>query len=334
MRARTSGASRTPVRDLVALTLENTRQYMANRHLSRSIVMQSLFEWDFRNAGDEAVEEVIVRNAREFAPGMGDFSYVKELSKNVIAKRPELDAIIEKAAPEWPIQKISIVDRNILRIGLYELIFVDKAEVPSKVAINEAIELAKTFGGENSAKFVNGVLGAVYKEMGEPGKDEGGLRRDLRRKKIDPSKLPQKRLCGAVVYARHNNEVYLAFVHDIFGRWTLSKGSLLENEPEEEGTVRKIKEEIGADVSIKEKLGDNEYIASDQNQKEGKIRKHVSYFLAEAPYTELTLAETGGLDDVRWFKLDEIETLNLYDDILPIITNEIQLLATKYAHSN
>src|SRR5438045_1083205 len=143
---------------------------MANRHLSRSVALQSLFEWDF-TAGRSDVATLTARNAKEFAPGLTDQSFVDNLIKGVIAKKPELDTIIEKAAPDWPIDKISPVDRNVLRVGLYELLFADRTEVPAKVAINEAIELAKTFGGETSGRFVNGVLGAVYKELGEPGKD-------------------------------------------------------------------------------------------------------------------------------------------------------------------
>ena len=150
---------------------------MSNRHLSRSIVLQTLFELDFNGligVGKKIkeTEATLTRVAKEFAPGMGDFSFVKELLDNLIKKQKDIDKIIEKAAPEWPIDKISVVDRNILRIGLYELLFADRKEVPAKVAINEAIELAKTFGGESSGRFINGVLGAVYKEIGEPGKDE------------------------------------------------------------------------------------------------------------------------------------------------------------------
>ena len=176
---------------------------MGNRHLSRSIVLQSLFEWDFNNCKNEDIDVILKHNVEEFAPGMGDFSFVKTLTVNILSKREDIDAIIEKAAPEWPIDKISIVDRNVLRIGLYELLFSERQEVPAKVAINEAIELAKTFGGENSGKFVNGVLGAVYKEIGEPGKEETGSKNKKSSKtKIDLSKLPIERLGGAVVYAR------------------------------------------------------------------------------------------------------------------------------------
>src|SRR6185436_5031709 len=121
---------------------------MANRHLSRSIVMQSLFEWDFAQKADNEINAILERNALEFAPGIGDLTFVKGLTKNILAKKADLNQIIEKAAPEWPLDKISVVDRNVLRLGLYELLFSDRDEVPAKVAINESIELAKTFGGE------------------------------------------------------------------------------------------------------------------------------------------------------------------------------------------
>src|SRR3989339_1079969 len=147
---------------------------MANRHLSRSIVLQTLFEWDFllaesKNLDSGKIKEMLDRNLKEFAPGLEDDNFVFSLIDEVLKKCIMVDEIIEKAAPDWPIDKISIVDRNILRIGLYELLFGDREQVPPKVAINEAIELGKSFGGENSSRFINGVLGGVYKELGEPG---------------------------------------------------------------------------------------------------------------------------------------------------------------------
>jgi len=126
--------------------------------------MQSLFEWDFYGkTGDLA--EILQRNLDEFGPGLEEKGFASELTAGVIGKMGTIDKIIEKAAPQWPIDQISVVDRNILRLGLFELIFEDKKAVPPKVAINEAIELAKNFGGESSGKFVNGVLGTIYKEM-------------------------------------------------------------------------------------------------------------------------------------------------------------------------
>ncbi len=108
---------------------------------------------------------------QEFGPGIDEPDFVRKLMEGVIKHKGEIDKIIEKAAPEWPLEQIAVVDRNVLRIGLYELLYADREEVPPKVAINEAIELAKNYGGPNSGKFVNGVLGTVYREIGEPGKE-------------------------------------------------------------------------------------------------------------------------------------------------------------------
>ena len=138
---------------------------MASRHLSRSIVMQSLYEWDFSGKKTEVLPKIVERNIKEFGPGLENPAFVWQLVNGVAAHISEIDKIIETSAPEWPIGQINIVDRNCLRIGLYELLYAKKEEVPPKVAINEAIELAKTFGGESSGRFINGVLGTVYKTI-------------------------------------------------------------------------------------------------------------------------------------------------------------------------
>ncbi len=304
---------------------------MANRHLSRSIVLQTLFEWDFASADVEGqttrdfdIKEVTNRNLKEFAPGLEDDQFVISLVEEVLKKRGVVDEIIEKAAPDWPINKISVVDRNILRIGLTELLFGDREQVPPKVAINEAIELAKTFGGENSGKFVNGVLGAVYKEIGEPGKEQVSKKKKVD-EPIDISKLPVEKLGGALVYAFKEKKVYFALVHDVFGYWTLSKGGVEEGENVEEGTVREVKDEIGLDIKIIKKLGENEYVAT--HPEKGKILKKVDYFLAESDYRELVLESSGGLDNARWFELREIPELRIYNDIIPLITKAIEIIS-------
>jgi len=137
---------------------------MASRHLSRSIAMQSLYEWDFGGRKDD-LEKITEKNIKEFGPGLEDLSLVWQIITGVVKNLAKLDKIIEQAAPEWPINQITVVDRNILRMGLFELLYANKEEVPPKVAINEAIELAKSFGGESSGRFVNGVLGTVYKNL-------------------------------------------------------------------------------------------------------------------------------------------------------------------------
>ncbi len=142
---------------------------MATRQLGRALVLQSLYEWDFYGR-KKNLHEIVLRDIKEFAPGFTGMEFVEKLSKGVQEKIAEIDQIIERSAPDWPIVKLPLVDRNVLRIGLYELLFADRAEVPPRVAINEAIELAKIYGGENSGKFINGVMGTVYKEIGEPDK--------------------------------------------------------------------------------------------------------------------------------------------------------------------
>jgi len=136
---------------------------MANRHLSRTVAMQSLYEWDFNGSQDD-LQTITKRNLKNFAPGLDDSSFIFDLIGGVTKHQAEIDKIIEKTAPEWPITHITIIDRNILRLGIYELQFAKF--VPPKVVINEAVELAKTFGGESSGKFVNGVLGTLFREMG------------------------------------------------------------------------------------------------------------------------------------------------------------------------
>jgi len=149
---------------------------MANRHLSRTIALQSLYEWDFKGGKNDEVVEIIKKNAQEFAPGMNDISFAHTLVETVIENRDKIDPLIEKCAPEWPLEQVTLVDRNILRLGICELLYGNYEEVPPKVAINEAIELAKSFGGESSGRFVNGVLGTIYRELGEPMKEDGGRR--------------------------------------------------------------------------------------------------------------------------------------------------------------
>lgn len=137
---------------------------MSNRHLARSVAMQTLYEWDFNHQDGNPIKSgIVARDLTEFATGLEDGGFAQSLVEGVLQHQSEIDALIVKYAPEWPLNQITLVDRNILRLGVYELKFVE--DIPSKVAINEAIELAKGFGGNSSSKFVNGVLGAIYRDM-------------------------------------------------------------------------------------------------------------------------------------------------------------------------
>jgi N utilization substance protein B len=143
---------------------------MSNRHLARTIALQTLYQWDFNNKNTDELSQNVARNIKEFAPQFDDKGFIQHLVEGVIGRQPEIDALIVKFAPEWPIEQITMVDRNVLRIGIYEMKY--DPEIPEKVAINEAIELAKTFGGESSGKFVNGVLGTIYKQIADKGEQK------------------------------------------------------------------------------------------------------------------------------------------------------------------
>jgi len=136
---------------------------MSSRHLSRTIALQTLYEWDFYQQNNDLLPKILNRNLKESKGKIKDEEFTKNLVEGVVKKISEIDKIIQDCAPEWPIEQINLIDRNVLRLGIYELLFIK--ETPPKVTINEAIEVAKTFGGESSKKFINGVLGTIYEKM-------------------------------------------------------------------------------------------------------------------------------------------------------------------------
>lgn len=136
---------------------------MSHRYLSRTLAVQTLFEFDFQEQGVAGVDEILRYNFQEFAPDFNDDGFAEELVKGVLEHKEEIDTYIQKYATEWPLEQITGIDRNILRLGIFEMIF--HAQIPARVAINEAIEIAKAYGGAASSKFVNGVLGALYKDI-------------------------------------------------------------------------------------------------------------------------------------------------------------------------
>lgn len=149
---------------------------MSNRHLSRTLALQTLFEWDFRGSTDN-IASLLEKNQKEFAGEFDDGDFAKNLVRGVLEHQAEIDSVITHYAPEWPLPQITTVDRNVLRLGVFELKY--SQDVPPKVAINEAIELAKAFGGDASGRFVNGVLGSLFKDM-EGGQPASPTNRDER----------------------------------------------------------------------------------------------------------------------------------------------------------
>jgi len=167
----------------------------SNRHLGRIIVLQSLYEYEFRTkAGDKTadIDLIVAKDIEPYAKALGDTEFVYGLARDVSARFAELDEILQPMAPEWPLSTIAAVDRNILRMGLHEL-QASAETVPPKVAINEAVELAKAFGSENSSKFVNGVLGTAYRQIyGDTSKPSSAEPQDLPQPKEQDVQEEQK----------------------------------------------------------------------------------------------------------------------------------------------
>ncbi|RTK93931.1 transcription antitermination factor NusB [Candidatus Saccharibacteria bacterium] len=138
----------------------------SNRHLGRILALQTLYEYDFRRScGDDSVQisEVLERNVERYSKTVEDQAFIAALVVGVEKLGEALDGVLQPVAPEWPIDQIARMDRLVLRMSLYELL--RDSDVPPKVVINEAVELAKAFGGENSSRFVNGVLGTVLRNL-------------------------------------------------------------------------------------------------------------------------------------------------------------------------
>jgi N utilization substance protein B len=141
----------------------------SNRHLGRIVALQSLYEYEFRIQSNDTstdIDEILNRNLERYETAIDDKTFVSDLVHGVISRQAEIDSQLQPIAPDWPIEQIARIDRSILRIGFYELLYLGKL-VPPKVAINEAVELAKAFGSDNSSKFVNGVLGTAYRTLVE-----------------------------------------------------------------------------------------------------------------------------------------------------------------------
>lgn len=155
----------------------------SNRHLGRIVALQSLYEFDFRmfcGDIDASLDGILERNIERYKKTIDDTDFIKDLAAGVVAKQDELDDVIRPIAPEWPIDQIARIDKTVLRMAIYELKNSDK--VPPKVVINEAVELSKAFGGDNSSKFVNGVLGTAYTQIHGDDKEDEKPKKEVKQK--------------------------------------------------------------------------------------------------------------------------------------------------------
>ncbi len=281
---------------------------VTSRREIRILIVQTLFEHDFHKRTPSADAYINTFNVlvREHNPELINNAFATKILEGIASKYDDINRIIEQAAPNWSLEKMGSVDRNILRLGVFELLFGKEFDVPGRVALNEAIEITKVFLNSSARKFINGVLGAVYLEVKDQDEDEHVER-----------KIRVKKSVGGVVFSvGDDSELQFALVHDVFGRWTLSKGGLENGESEDGGFRRVIKDEIGVDVTPLEVIGTNAYVA---HPPEGAVRKEVSYLLGRTENEALRLKDSEGLDDARWFSHDEVQKLTLYPDLKQII---------------
>jgi len=272
---------------------------MANRHLARTLALQSLFEWDF-NKGEHNIEKIFDYDKQEFAPDFDDQGFALELIKNVVKNQPEIDRLITKFAPEWPLEQITTTDRNVLRIGVYELKLAQ--DIPPKVAINEAIELAKAFGGDSSGKFVNGVLGSIYKEMMKSGEKQTMTSQGI--KEIS---------AGGVIYRQADDGYYFVLILDAYDKWTFPKGKVENDDSLEVNALRELKEETGLiELKVIDYLGETQVKVHKPNEK--PYRKLIKYFLIESHSTDIIVPQVTELKDVRWYSQSEALEILGYDN--------------------
>ncbi len=300
---------------------------MAHRRQQRSMMLQLLYARELR--GEEGKDAYFFPRELEYLHTVfipvpfseDDERIILRYLFGVETKERDLDEIIDTLSKDWALERISLVEKNILRISLYELLFGDD-ELSERIIINEAVELAKKFGGQKSYRFVNGILGEAHRRYRGEETERASFDVPYEQMEID-------RKVAAVVYSvDENKKVRIGMVHDIFGYWTLSKGSVDETLGEEQSLVEKVKEETGWDIEVIEKLGESEYIAYPPDR--GPVRKQVSYYLTKAAYHPPQLGgDTKGLDDVAWFPLDEILDLNLYDDVSKMLVKAIMRISER-----
>ena len=293
---------------------------MLTRHAARELSLQTLFNLDSRYDLAEISADIWVEVHQNILDSLYEDTDKDEFSENIISGIKEnleaINEIIIKATPDWGIEKTAIVDRNILRLAIYEMLFSD-VDVPPRVAINEAIELAKTFGHKKSFKFISGVLGAIYEATGLKEKDLKNA--DKNKKVVVEEKV------GAMAYYFKDGEPMFLLVHNIFNKWTLPKGT-----KENKRTLGDIlKEKINAEGKMGEEIGKNEYRSG--STKTEVVKKDIFYFLFEVSNPDQIKVdkENKGLNNAKWFTLSDFEKVEKYDDMQEIIKTGIEKVLAK-----
>jgi N utilization substance protein B len=290
---------------------------MSNRHLARTVALQSLFQWDFMGQNGE-VADLVKANWQEFGPDYDDGGFAYNLVAGVTTNQPDIDKLIVQYAPEWPLEQITNVDRNVLRLGIFELKF--DSQIPPKVAINEAIELAKSFGGESSGKFVNGVLGSIYRDMVSSGETK---------KEQLTTTVPSgahETSTGGVVYRHCPDGTYqFAIIKDATGRWTFAKGHVDGNEDLAAAAKREVAEEMGVnDLTVGPKIGEINITVNEPGKPPRP--KTVHYFLIETTSDNIRAEDAPELQDAAWFNTQETWKNLGYENARGIFRKALYLL--------
>ena len=235
---------------------------MANRHLARTIAMQTLYEWDFRGLKDSEIAGLVEKNLKEFAPEFSDNGFTKKLVLGVVENKKEVDEIIKVYAPEWPLEQITTVDRNILRLGIYELKIA--SDIPPKVAINGSHRIGQDFRRRVLGKIHQRRPRLHFQKMEELGEQ----------------KIPVEICAGGVVVRQERGEPLVLLILDPYNQWTLPKGHVEENESIEDAALREVQEETGLQaIILKEKIGVAEYTIQKGNKsKNSTIQKNRPLF--------------------------------------------------------
>lgn len=255
--------------------------HLSIRHQSRMVVLQTLYEWDFDEEKD--IKEVLRRNIENSGFKVDD-EFCFKVAEGVIKNINIINDVIKKTAPEWPIEQIATIDRTILRVGIFELLY-DK-EVPPKAVINEAVELGKEFGGENSGKFVNGVLGTVYRNS-DRYEDEDMV--------ID---------AGGIIYRKDGGKTWFLLTKSLYDKWSFPKGKVEEGETWQETAAREIQEETGiSEAEILGEVGEIKY--TDKSM--GETTKKTVHFYLVKTSQEKTMPTPGAhIKEAKWMEKEDV----------------------------
>lgn len=275
--------------------------HLSIRHQSRMVVLQTLYEWDFDE--ERNIEEILERNIVQSGFKV-DEEFCQKIIKGIVPKIKEIDDLIKKTAPEWPLEQIATIDRCILRMGIFELIFDN--EVPPKAAINEAVELGKEFGGENTGKFVNGVLGTIYRNSDRYESEDITIS------------------AGGIIYRMDGNTPLFLAVKNVYDKWTFPKGKVEEGETWQEAAVREIREETGIEEA--EILGEVGEIKFTDKSGDEPLKKNVHFYLVKTNQTQTKVSEGTHIKEIKWMTEEEIKKSLDYPNLIDLIDKAIEAI--------